>query len=278
MIFSASLALPICCMNRNVLKFFRSIQVHFPYLQDLKFEVQRKFRTALDQTHEKEFELLSMFSNPLNNLFVDIGANRGDAIHSILMRQPDSRVVAFEPNSLLAGKLNSLFKNDTRVTVHNCGLGNASTTFELFIPFYNRYMFDGLASFKEQNARDWLKGRIFGFSEDHLHIKKMLCEVKRLDDFNLRPCFMKIDVQGFEYEVLIGGMSTIKNSRPVILMESPGHKELDLLYSLEYQPFILKNNRLHSGTKNYNVFFIPEESIIPLQQKFHILAENRQAA
>jgi hypothetical protein len=139
-------------------------------------------------------------------------------------------------------------------------------------------MFDGLASFKEKNARDWLRGRIFGFNEAQLRIEKLRCQVKKLDDFNVRPCFIKIDVQGFEYEVLMGAVETLKNARPVILMESPAHRELDLLYSLEYQPFILKKHRLHPGTKNYNVFFIPEESIMPLEKKFHIIDHHRQAA
>ena len=254
------------------------MQVHFPYLQDLKFDVQRTLRTVLDRTHEKEFELVSVFSNPLNNVFVDIGANRGDAIHSILMRQPDSNVFAFEPNTYLAGTLKSLYGKNNRVKIFNYGLGDVSSRFDLYVPFYNNYMFDGLASFKEANARDWLRNRLYGYNENKLDVKKMSCEVKRLDEFGLKPCFIKIDVQGFEYEVLRGGIETIKNSRPVILMESPGHKELDFLYSLEYQPYILKGDKLRSGTKNYNVFFIPEEAILPLQKKFEIEAANRQAA
>lgn len=265
-------------MNKNVLKLFRSVQIHFPYLQDLKFDVQRTVRTVLDRTHEKEFELINIFATPGNNVFIDIGANRGDAIQSILMRQPESKVFAFEPNSYLAGKLKRLYGNNEKVNIYNYGLGDVDSRFDLYVPFYNNYMFDGLASFKEANARDWLRNRLYGYNENKLDVKKMTCEVKRLDDFNLKPCFIKIDVQGFEYEVLRGGIETIRNARPVILMESPGHKELDLLYSLEYQPFILKGDRLRSGTKNYNVFFIPEEAVIPLGKKFEIEISNRQEA
>jgi FkbM family methyltransferase len=232
----------------------------------------------MDQTHEKEFELVNVFSNPLNTVFVDIGANRGDAIQSILMRQPDSKVFAFEPNGYLSGKLNRLYGKDERVKIFNFGLGSETSNFDLFVPFYNHYMFDGLASFKEKNAREWLRNRLYGYNENKLEIKKMQCHVRRLDEFDLKPCFIKIDVQGFEYEVLKGAMNTLKNSRPVILMESPGHNELDLLSSLEYQPFILKGDKLYSGTKNYNVFFIPEEAIVRLQQKFHIEKGERIAA
>jgi FkbM family methyltransferase len=265
-------------MNKNVLKFFRSIQVHFPYLQDVKFNVQRRIRSLTDQTHEKEFELVNAFSNPVNNVFLDIGANRGDAIQSILMRQPQAKVFAFEPNGYLSKKLNRLYAKDDRVTIHNCGLGNESSNFDLYVPFYNNYMFDGLASFREQNARDWLRNRLYGYKEAKLEVKKVKCEVKRLDDFNLKPCFIKMDVQGFEYEVLLGGLNTIRSSRPVILMESPQHRELDLLYSLNYQPFILRGDKLIAGTKNYNVFFIPEELVLPLQKKISVQTGDRLAA
>ncbi len=265
-------------MNRTVLKFFRSIQVHFPFAQDLKFSVQRTIRSVMDRTHEKEFELVTLFSNPKNNVFIDIGANRGDAIQSILMRQPDSKVFAFEPNGYLASKLNRLYGNDDRVKIFNYGLGDVSSQFDLYVPFYNQYMFDGLASFKEQNARDWLRNRLYGYSEKKLDVKKVRCQVKRLDEFGLSPCFIKIDVQGFEYEVLRGGEETIRKARPVILMESPAHRELDFLYALEYQPFILRGDTLRSGTKNYNVFFIPEEAVIPLQKKYQIETGVRKAA
>ncbi|HEY0654932.1 MAG TPA: FkbM family methyltransferase [Chryseosolibacter sp.] len=265
-------------MNRNVLKFFRSIQVYFPYLQDLKFDVQRSIRAITDTTHEREFEFITAFSNPLNNVFLDIGANRGDAIQSILMRQPNARVFAFEPNGYLAEKLKRLYRSHRHVNILNCGLGDVDSEFDLYVPFYNRYMFDGLASFKEQNARDWLRNRLFGYKEAKLDVKKIKCQVKRLDDFDLSPCFIKMDVQGFEYEVLRGGMETIRSARPVILMESPQYKEIDLLYSLDYQPFILRADKLISGTKNYNVFFIPEEMIIPLRKKISIQTGNKMAA
>ena len=265
-------------MNKNVLKLFRSVQVHFPYLQDLKFDVQRTVRSVLDRTHEKEFELVNIFSHPDNCVFVDIGANRGDAIHSILMRQPESKIFAFEPNGYLATKLKRLYGKNDHVKIFNYGLGDMSSRFDLYVPFYNNYMFDGLASFKEANARDWLRNRLYSYNEKKLDIKKMPCEVRRLDEFVLKPCFIKIDVQGFEYEVLQGGLETIRSSRPVILMESPGHKELDLLYSLEYQPYILKGDKLRSGTKNYNVFFIPEEAVIPISKKFEIETTDRKAA
>ena len=252
-------------MKPAMRKFFRSLQVHFPALQDYRFDLQRNIRTLFNRTHETDFELLRCLPKSKNNLFVDVGANRGDAIHSILMTRPDTVVLAFEPNSFLIQKLNRLYGNDPRVIINNCGLGNEPTEFDLFIPFYNNYMFDGLASFKEENARDWLKGRLYGFSEQKLELKKISCSVKRLDDFAIKPYFVKIDVQGFEYEVLLGAINTLREARPILLIETPGDKEINFLTALEYQAFVFKNQKLLSGYDQLNVFFIPEEMIHTLK-------------
>jgi FkbM family methyltransferase len=265
-------------MKPSVSKLFRSIQIYFPFLQDYRFEVQRTIRKLLNYTHEEDFEILPFLPPSKHNLFVDIGANRGDAIQSILMRRPDTSVVAFEPNTFLVSKLKRLYANEPRVRIQDCGLGKEDNKFDLYIPFYNKYMFDGLASFKEQNARDWLRGRLYGFSEEKLEVKKMTCSVKRLDDFSLRPCFIKIDVQGFEYEVLLGAKRTIEESRPIVLMESPGKNELEFLVTAGYQPFMYKNRQLIPGTKNYNIFFIPGEIASEVQRNIQLSTQVKSAA
>ena len=246
-------------MKAQVAKIFRSIQVYFPYLQDYRFQFQRRLRNLLNRTHEKDFEVLSQLPHSSNNLFLDIGSNRGEAIQSILMRRPDAKIIAFEPNSYLIEKVKKLYKNDNRVEFYNFGLGSEGGTYELYIPFYNNYMFDGLASFKEENARGWLKNRLYGFQNKRLKIKKMICEVKRLDDFMLKPYFIKIDVQGFEYEVLLGAKNTIIESKPILLIETPGQKEMQLLSAMGYESLIYKNSKLIPGKGNLNVFFIPKQ-------------------
>jgi FkbM family methyltransferase len=257
-------------MNPEILKAFRSVQVYFPGLQDLRFSLQRNLRGILKKTHEEDFEILPFLPMSSNNVFVDIGANRGDAIQSILMKRPGSTVIAFEPNPYLTSKLEKLYQDEPCIKIHNTGLGNEINNFPLYIPFYNNYMFDGLASFKEENARDWLRTRLHGFRPEKLEIKKVLCTVKRLDDFSLTPFFIKIDVQGFEYEVLLGAEKTIRKSRPIILMEAPKERELNFLSERSYQPFIYKNGKLLSGTKNYNVFFIPKEIVPSIRKKINI--------
>lgn len=265
MAFCRQLVEGVSSMNASLLKIFRSVQVYMPTLQDYRFGFQRTWRKALHRPHEEDFQILNLIPKSENNVFLDIGANRGDAIQSILMLRPDAHVVAFEPNPLLIGKLRKLYGRDPRVDIQNFGLGNDTRTFFLHIPFYNNYMFDGLASFKEDNAKDWLKTRIFGYQSEKLRIKKVTCEITRLDAFSLKPYFVKIDVQGFEYEVLLGAERTIAESKPILLLETPGSGERDFLSQMRYQPFVFSRNKLTSGTHNYNVFFIHEDHVSALK-------------
>jgi methyltransferase, FkbM family len=214
----------------------------------------------LNRTHEEDFEALPLLPKTSNELFLDIGANRGAAIQSILMRRPDAKIVGFEPNWYLLSKAKNFYAHDRRVVIHNVGLGNAQGSYQLYIPFYNDYMFDGLASLVEKNAQDWLPTRIYGFRKEKLKIKKLLVEVRKLDDFKLKPYFIKIDVQGFEYEVLKGARMTIQEFKPTLLIETPGQEEISFLAALGYEPFIYKRSGFVKGTSGLNVFFLSEET------------------
>jgi hypothetical protein len=43
-----------------------------------------------------------------------------------------------------------------------------------------------------------------------------------LDSLNLAPDFLKIDVEGMEWHVLMGGQRTIQQHKPVIIFEENG--------------------------------------------------------
>ncbi|HEY0679627.1 MAG TPA: FkbM family methyltransferase [Chitinophagaceae bacterium] len=246
-------------MKELVKKIFRSIQVYFPFLQDLRFSTQRKLNRMLGKPHEYDFNLLRKFPDQGQLLFVDIGTNRGDAIQSMLSLKKNCKVVGFEPNPIVFKKTASLYRNTKQVALHNCGLGKENGSFTLYLPFFRNFMFDGLASFNRNEASDWLKGRIFGFKNERLHIKEINCEVKRLDDFHLSPYFIKIDVQGLEYEVLLGSRVTLEKYQPVLLIETPSEKVMTLLDSLGYKPYYYQNNQLCPGRGALNTYFFNDD-------------------
>lgn len=72
----------------------------------------------------------------------------------------------------------------------------------------------------------------------------------RLDDFNLaKPDFIKIDVEGAEYEVLQGLSNTIDRFRPVIYLEAHETKEFSSIYELLKK---FNYNMYWCEVKNYN--------------------------
>ena len=137
-------------------------------------------------------------------------------------------------------------KSDHNLTVHSFGLGAESGFFDLYIPYYRGFIFDGLASFDWASAQDWLnEERIYRFDRKHLTVEHVRCEVKRLEDMTTCPTLVKIDVQGFESNVLIGGLRTIRQHRPTFLIENdPEWNHEQILFPEGYRRAAYRDGRL----------------------------------
>jgi FkbM family methyltransferase len=251
----------------NFKKLIRTLQVEFPFLLDLKFAVMRYWRAVLRRPFERDFAALPLLRPPQGAEFLDVGANRGQSIEAIHMVCPQVIVRAFEPNVLLFDKLRSRFGDCSWVRLENVGLGAEVMEATLYVPFYKRWMFDGLASFDEREARGWLPGRMYFYSDQHLRVETSVCRLRRLDDLDASPFFIKIDVQGLELEVLRGARQTLQRYHPVLLIEAPGKSVLDFLEQLGYTPCAYANGHFMRGEHgNPNTFFMTEGAISRLNE------------
>jgi len=246
-------------MNNNVMKLLRTLQVNFPYLLDAKFTLMRLYRSKLGIPFEEDFQALQLFPNTEEAVFLDVGANRGQSTDAILMKAKNSRVQLFEPNPLLGDKLARQYGSNKRTTINRFGLGDESAEKVLYIPFYKRWMFDGLASFDQVEARDWLRDRIFFYKESNLSLREFKCKINRLDEMNVDPFFIKIDVQGYELQVIMGGEQKIRACEPVLLVESPSDKIIDYLKRFGYQFYAFEREKFIPGVRGkQNTFFMTE--------------------
>ena len=103
---------------------------------------------------------------------------------------------------------------------------------------------------------------VYFFDANKLKIEKITVEIKTLDSFQLKPEFIKIDVEGFEYQVLLGSEETIKKNRPILLIEGVAkddnvHRQLQ---EWEYDSYKFDNNQFYLDEFDCdNNFFVPQE-------------------
>ena len=83
-------------------KLIRTIQSEVPFAKPAKDVWGLWSRRLLRRPHETDFRALSLLPD---GCYIDIGANNGQSIESILLFRPSAQVVAFEPNPRLAAKL-----------------------------------------------------------------------------------------------------------------------------------------------------------------------------
>lgn len=141
--------------------------------------------------------------------FLDIGANMG--YYSLAAPTVNSRIKvhAFEPQPNIYSALSkniSLNNLNHRVELHNLGLGSKESVMTMFIP-----PFTGSGG-----------GSMANLHQDEGSPQEVEVRVKVLDEYLgsvCKPDLVKIDVEGYEFEVISGGMRLISQSRPTIIIE-----------------------------------------------------------
>ncbi len=250
-------------MNESVRNLFRTVQVRFPVLQSAKYTAKRFLTRTFGTLSEPDFAALKLFPDLQDKLLLDVGANRGQSIEALLLVAPQSRIMSFEANGPLGQQLQRVYRHNPRVTVHDFGLGDIDQSIRLYVPAYRRWRFDGLASCSREEAAAALKERIVGYREALLTIHEVPCLVRRLDDMELTPFFIKLDVEGYEYRVLRGAEQTLRAHRPVLMVESPGTDTIDFLESLGYERFaFLAGQFVRNQAGERNTFFMTADKAV----------------
>jgi len=164
--------------------------------------MQRRYRSEIDSTGEAELLQLRHLVRR-GDLALDVGSNLGTYAYEL--GRLSGRTIAFEPNPALARFVRDLHLEG--VEVRELALSSRDETAELSIPQVDKA--HGAASLRAGAAiaTDWAVA----------HVPVRTC---RLDSLTLEPIrFIKIDVEGFEEEVLQGARATIARDRPMLLIE-----------------------------------------------------------
>jgi FkbM family methyltransferase len=187
-------------------------------------------------------------------LCLDIGANIGCISQALL--KSDFEVVAFEPQPEV---YNLLEFNCPGADIYNVAIGKEKSTAQMPKVYYSE------------------KNNVGGLS---LNTKSQFgsyaVPVETLDSYNFSNVgFIKIDVEGFEEQVLLGGLETINKYKPVLYIEDDRVQNTAALrklikeigYSIEeHKPMLYRENNFFNNKKDvwnvryfsHNIICLPE--------------------
>ena len=196
---------------------------------------------------------------------LDVGGHAGYiAVYLASLVGPDGRVFVFEPgqNNLPYLKHNTKTKKNVTVVEKGVGSRNEARTFYIEgLTGQNNSFISDFAVLETNKARAYAA---------EANVEETIVDVVTLDKFcseeEIRPDFIKIDVEGFELEVLRGAASLLRDVRPVLMIEiQAGHQEIvRLARQLGYRMLSPEGNVLRSTddfvAQHINTFWLHEQA------------------
>ena len=138
------------------------------------------------------------------DLVLDIGANIG--LFATRFSTVFRSVLCFEPVTTVHDCLKLNVQHASNITIHKTGLGDHAGTAVISVP---------------ADSANCGQYSMVDFAQDTEATSETV-PVQRLDDFDLRPDLIKMDVQGYEPWVLRGALQTLTVCSPVLMLEVEG--------------------------------------------------------
>jgi len=189
------------------------------------------FPTWRLESYELAQHLSKVFEHYQITTVFDVGANVGQ-YYDFLRKHVgfEGEIFSFEPLPDLAAALKLREADDPLWKVHNLGLGSSNG--ELVLNIMARRTF---SSFRQPNADNCPD-----FSASNTVIDSVKVPVRRLDDLmsgedlNGQSCYLKVDTQGFDLEVLRGAPELLKLTKALqfelavqhLYADVPSYKEM----------------------------------------------------
>ena len=176
-----------------------------------------KIFNPLSSFHHKR---ISRYLKGLNiEKIIDIGAHKGEFLENMLKIEKVNSFYAFEPQKNIFNELNKKFSKNEKITLFNFAMDKEITNKKLKINKLS--MTSSLAEINEKSL--YLKVKNFlTFSksnfEDEYEIQTNTVD-KIFENISLQKALLKIDVEGFEINVIEGSMMKLKEI-PFVLLEN----------------------------------------------------------
>ena len=201
----------------------------------------------LRSVHEADFTLFDLLHDQ-PGLMLDIGANRGPTAISVLRRAMKFRVLSLEPNSELRWSLGLLvLLHPWRFRFRLLAAGDQAGTAKLIIPVAAQDLSSQASLDPREFDKPYVRQRLAG--EGHRGgegaFKQRTVKVCTVDSLGVAPDIVKIDVEGWERQVLLGMEGLLTGSRPVLIIEqNDPHRWAPFLVQHGYRFHTFERGRL----------------------------------
>ncbi|MBA3238582.1 MAG: FkbM family methyltransferase [Parachlamydiaceae bacterium] len=202
------------------------------------------------------------------SVVLDIGGHIGThALNLSKIVGEEGQVHVFEPQGKMFCELaiNMYLNRCNNVVLHHNALGIEEKWIEMFIP---------KEAWVENLASDFINQGHGTVTESPENFGGDRAKMIRLDDLNLNNIsFIKMDVEGYEMNVIKGGIETIKSNKPIMIVE---------IFNDSLKPSKIKfiENLGYIGTSlnGDDYLFFPSEKlgITPTNSPSSTIAENTQ--
>jgi FkbM family methyltransferase len=212
--------------------------------------------------HDPDFAAFAQLRG--EGIFLDVGASIGQSALSFRIFNRTAPILSLEPLPAHRADLRFVQRVIRGYRFLISGAAAESGEATLYVPMLGSYALPAESALSRDDASRVLE-RLGAEGADpaRLRIEEVEVRLRRLDELDLRPYAIKIDVEGAELGVLEGASETIAACRPYLMIERSERIDsvVDLLGGDGYEPFVYDRPSArflpYRGQEVVNVFFLP---------------------
>jgi FkbM family methyltransferase len=173
--------------------------------------------------HDPDFAVFRLWPER-TGLFLDVGANAGMSALAFRLYNRRSPILSIEPNPLNEPDLRLVGRLIRGFDYALCGASDEAGSLTLYTPVVGGVPITGEAAL----SRATVEGRVPHILAElgvepravAVQVVETTVGVRPLDELDLAPSFVKVDVQGWEVRALEGMRRTLERHRPVLVVEN----------------------------------------------------------